>query len=239
MMMKTQEEVGMIVHEEEEELHDDDSHMDHTNDNDKTKINNKDDQAVNRLRIITFFVLVIVAVGVSCVAYFYMAKSEQDDMETQFVHYAGRVVDAFEANTQRRLAALEAFSEQITSYGQHAQIGESFPMITLPDFERKAAHAREISQVVSIILYMVVTHEQRSAWENYTATQTMTWVQEGMALQPAAAANNNSDTEMLAILENTTNSPYIHTPWEPVANVSDLYLPVWTCLLYTSPSPRD
>jgi len=135
-------------------------------------------RAVNVIRLLTGLVLVGVAALVCALIFVFTADSEKDDFETQFNHYAEKVVDQFRVNSQRRLGALESLALDFTSWQEHSN--ETFPLLTLPDLERKAAFTLEFAQVLSVMTFPIV--ENRTAWEDYSV-ENQGWLAEGLALQ--------------------------------------------------------
>ena len=141
---------------------------------------NDETRAVNVIRLLTGLVLVGVAAMVCALIFVFTADSEEDDFETQFGHHAEKVVDQFRVNSQRRLGALESLSLDFTSWQEHSN--ETFPLLTLPDLERKAAFTMELAQVLSVMTFPIVYQENRTAWEDYSV-ENQGWLTEGLALQ--------------------------------------------------------
>jgi hypothetical protein len=58
----------------------------------------------------------------------------------------------------------------------------SFPFVTLPNFERKAAYTIQLAQVLSLMIFPIVQAEQRPEWECYSV-ENQGWLSEGLSLQ--------------------------------------------------------
>jgi len=68
----------------------------------------------------------------------------------------------------------------LTSHAQFA--GETWPFVSLPDFELKAALVRELADVIGIMVLPIVTRENLAKWADFTTTN-QSWFWEGMDIQ--------------------------------------------------------
>lgn len=93
-----------------------------------------------------------------------------------------KVVDTFSQNAERRLEALQAFSQQITSYALYSN--STWPFVTLPDFERHAAYTLKLAEVVALLTFPIITAETRAEWQTYSVAN-QGWLAEGLAIQQA------------------------------------------------------
>ena len=156
-------------------------------------------RAVNTLRLLVLLVLVTVATTVSLAVFFYTRDSEQETFETRFADQAQKVIDAFQTNADRRLAALQAFSQQVTSHA--VSQGETFPNVTLPDFEQQAAYTLKLAEVVALLILPIVSKQNRAGYEAYSVAN-QGWLKEGLALQEASTTQTEAaDKEDLERLQ--------------------------------------
>ena len=58
----------------------------------------------------------------------------------------------------------------------------SWPNVTTPDYERQAQYVLELSYVISLTMFPIVTPEARAGWESYSGEQT-SWIKQGLAYQ--------------------------------------------------------
>eukprot|EP00977_Amphora_coffeiformis_P020451 scaffold8271_cov171-Amphora_coffeaeformis.AAC.8 len=156
--------------------------------------------AVRLIRLFTALVLVAATTVVSLVVYDFTRDKEVQDFEDHFSFSAGKVVDQFKINAERRISALQAFSAAHTTWAKYSN--ESFPFVTLPEFERSAAYTIELAQVLSIMTFPIVQTEQRQAWEAYSV-EHYGWMAEGMALQP----NVDLDGEAEGVAQLNSQNP--------------------------------
>ena len=70
--------------------------------------------------------------------------------------------------------------------------GETFPNVTFPDFERHAGHVRRLADVVALLVFPLVSTDQREGWEAYSI-QHQHWVGEGLALQEQQQREDDID----------------------------------------------
>ena len=152
-------------------------------------------KAVNRLRLAVFFVLVSTATVVCILAYKFTSNNEENDFVTAFTEQANRVVDGFQINAKRRVAAIEAFATSITS---HAIFSNStWPEVTLPDFERRGRATSEIAEVMSMILVPLVTDDTRKDWEAYSVAN-QGWLEEGIIASASLAKEREEERDEIA-----------------------------------------
>ena len=161
----------------------------------------KENTAVRNLRLVVFLVLIVVAVAVSASVYLYSKTLETETFEKSFGEQAAKVVDAFQANAERRLAAMEAFADQITSHS--LSTNETFPCVTLPNFEIQGGYTRKQAGVLALLVLPIVSTEDRSKWEAYSVAN-QGWLTEGLAVQASqnVLVSEEDDSEALTELNN-------------------------------------
>jgi len=168
-------------------------HSDEASTGESTKVgggvDTKRNQVVARVRLVVFLVLLAVAVAVSFSVYHYTKNQELDAFENHFNDQATKVVQAFKFNAERRMEALEAFSTQITSYAISSN--STFPFVALPDFERHATHTLQLAEVVALLVFPIITAENRQKWEAYSRAN-QGWLVEGLALQQTSGGDEEA-----------------------------------------------
>jgi len=137
-------------------------------------------RAVNITRVFMLLVLVGVAATVSYFAFEYTRETEQEFFESSFVDQATKLTEAFSTNADKRMTALRSFSQSITTYSLSS--GNRFPFVTVPDFERQAAYALKLSDSPALLMFPVVTAENRSEWEMYS-NSSQGWLQDSWQAQ--------------------------------------------------------
>jgi len=98
---------------------------------------------VRILRVVVMLVLVGTAVLVSALAYFYIKNDEDAAFSSNFYGLSHRLVQGFHTNARRSLQAIDGFATDMASLAK--MTGQTWPNVTIPDFEAKATHARSIA----------------------------------------------------------------------------------------------
>lgn len=133
--------------------------------------------------------ILLSAAGIALFTYFYTSSLETSKFETQFEEDAQEIIRISESNVEKAFATLEDFSRTITSLSSVGGVNESFPLLTIPDFEIRA---RDFSDVVGaswVGFVPAVTNETRAAYELY-AYQNQGWIQD---MYDAAGTNETAE----------------------------------------------
>jgi hypothetical protein len=154
-------------------------------------VDQKQNRAVMQLRLLVLFVLLAVTFAASYSVYHYTSRQEEEAFEQHFHDQATKVVNTFFFNARQRLQALTGLTNQVTSHALNTNA--TFPFVTLPDYERRASTTLQLAEVVAIVMYPIVTTEQRDAWAAYSV-KNQGWVNEGLALQAQQAAEEDGET---------------------------------------------
>ena len=125
----------------------------------------KEDQAVKWLRICVFVLLMLTATIVSVIAYRYVKNDQTADFEHEFNAMASKMTEAFQSTMALKIEGLEGLSAAFTSHALSS--GSSWPNVTLPDFEIRAANTRVLTALTVINFHPLVKEEDRSGWEAY------------------------------------------------------------------------
>lgn len=137
----------------------------------KAHLARSESRVVGHLRIYFLLFLGLTAGLAGWGTFQYTHRAELDDFESRFSSIAGSVSESFHDAVERKLGALDAMSVTITSYA--LQSGESFPMVTLPDFETRGANTRILADGIYVFWLPLVVDEKRAEWEAYTAQRYM------------------------------------------------------------------
>lgn len=156
-----------------------------------------EDRAVFYLRVVLFLVLLGVAACISGAVFWYSSDYEQDDFETQYLDHAHKVIEAFKSNGARRLRAIDSLAFGITDYALSS--GETWPNVTIPNFERRVQYTLDLAEVLSITFLPIVTNVTREGWEEYS-WEHQDWLLEGLALQQAVGEGGADEGESIELL---------------------------------------
>lgn len=130
----------------------------------------RETRVVGRLRLYLLAFLAVTGGLCAYATYRYTRAVQVDDFASRFASLAASVADRFHDAVGRKLGALDSLSVSFTSYShQRAEDGngESFPTVTLPDFETRAATTRILADGVYLFWLPLVRDDQRAAWEAY------------------------------------------------------------------------
>ena len=70
---------------------------------------------------------------------------------------------SFVDNAKRRVGAIDNLSLSLTSHALSSS--DRFPLVTLPDFERRVTGVLDQAQIISLTYMPLVTNETRYMWE--------------------------------------------------------------------------
>lgn len=138
-------------------------------------LSERENQAVNGMRFVVTLLLTVTTIVVSGGMYLFMKNDQKVDFENQFNGYAGRIVDNFDIELERKLAALDALAVSYTSHSLAS--GNKFPNVTLPHVDIRMANTRILADTLFITYMALVTNEERAGWEAYAA-ENEKWMDE-------------------------------------------------------------
>lgn len=143
----------------------------------------KESDQVFRLRLLVLLAILLAAVAVSLAVYFLTANSEKHEFEQQFEGASRKILTSFEEIVNLKLSAIGSLAVQASMYvNNHVNI--SWPFVTIPDFQLRAAVARELSGSLFVRIVPVVVPETRAAWEKYSV-ENVGWIGEAQAYNKA------------------------------------------------------
>lgn len=98
-------------------------------------------------------------------------------LHTQFDLYANEIVRSSRANAVSKVEVAQSVAIGITSYASDRE--QSFPFVTLPDFEKRVGKARALSDSEIISWSPLVADADREEWEAYSAANGQ-WLRESL-----------------------------------------------------------
>jgi hypothetical protein len=98
-------------------------------------------------------------------------------LHTQFDLYANEIARSSRANVVSKVEVAESVAIGITSYANDRD--QSFPFVTLPDFEKRVGKARALSASEIITWSPLVADADREKWEAYSAANGQ-WMRESL-----------------------------------------------------------
>jgi hypothetical protein len=125
----------------------------------------RESRAIGWLRLLVLGLLVLFGFATSVSVYFLIRETEEDAYSNSVNHFTEVVIDRFNVGIERKLEALDTLSTSITSHALESN--ETFPFVTMPDFEYKGSNARISGDSILTLYLPYISADQRGAWEDY------------------------------------------------------------------------
>jgi hypothetical protein len=183
----------------------------------------KDTTAACQLRVLVILLFIFMSIFVPVIIFLTTRNNEQESFESEFEALATKVVDSFEFNVARKLGAIDSLDISITSYA--VGTNATFPFVTLPDFDLRAANTLALADTFSVIFVPLVTQANRLKWENYTV-QNEEWLTKAINRQTTATVGRRVQ-ESVGLIEPSISffgedGARIHQP-----DGAEPYFPIW------------
>ena len=134
----------------------------------------KDTKAACHLRVLVIALFIFMSVFVPIVIFITTSNNEEEGFKNEFAALATKVIDSFEFNVARKLGAIDSLDISVTSYAVGTK--SSFPFVTMPDFDLRAANTLALADTFGVFLVPVVQKEKRAQWEQYSVTNHI-WIE--------------------------------------------------------------
>lgn len=193
----------------------------------------RDARRVRFVRFVVVALFLCFVVSLPVAIYFITRKNEIDGFEAAFFTLSAKVMNSVRIKLVEKLDAVDSLSRALTSY--ELNNNETWPLVTMSDFELRGGHVRELGDLLSVGFHPLVDSGMRETWENYTAFNKG-WIEQSTskcAAQDLEASTNilQFDGESGFIIE-VSDGPYLpmwqHTPaTESIINVNILSHPIF------------
>lgn len=188
------------------------------NSKDEDVIAKRETRFVRCMELLVLAVLVGAAIGAGLGLYGYTSGAEQTAFEEDFNADASKILASLGKHIDLTLTALDSYASTVVSHAHDRNM--TWPFVTIPDNEIRAAKIRTLTKSTYLTHYMLVTREQRADWENFTATHSG-WVNQSNFVQ----ANDNNYHG--PIIWDYYTADYIHDVEEEPMPERELYNPDW------------
>ncbi len=156
-----------------------DSRRTGTSDDDAQTIKNalarQETKQVFRLRILVIMILVAAATAISVTIFFIIRNADIEEFELQYYGSANKLVDALQ-DVLEEMAAISGLAVAATAETLRVNATESWPFVTLSNFQERAGSARRISGAIYVSINPIVESNQLSDWESYVLSQANSWM---------------------------------------------------------------
>lgn len=130
---------------------------------------------VFRLRLLVILILIAAATSISVTIYFIVKQAEIDEFELQYYAAANKIVDAFQ-EVLVEMSAVSGIAVSVTADTLKANATESWPFVTMSNFQERAGSARKLSGAIYVSVNPIVQSDQLSKWERYIQTDVNDWM---------------------------------------------------------------
>lgn len=144
------------------------------------ELTQKQAKKVLGLKLLLVIGLVVSTVCAAYGVHSYTKQAEREEFQDFFSNAAMKVTESIGSTMDVTLGATDSLAVTMISYARLS--GSQWPFVTMPDFYLRSRKVNGLSKSVWTSVYHLVTHEQRPAWENYTAHHNG-WIDQDMALQ--------------------------------------------------------
>jgi len=139
----------------------------------------KESKKVRRTKHFVIFFLLIIMIGAAVTTYLLSYNKEYREFVRQFDEDSDKVLSTMGINLVRTLQASDAFVVSITSLA--SATNQNWPFVVIPDFAVRAEKIRSLANAVYVNTYTFVQPNERKEWENFTAQNGESMVNESIA----------------------------------------------------------
>jgi hypothetical protein len=140
----------------------------------KDRLGQAETNAVFRLRLVVFLVMLLAAFAVSVSIYLITSKAEEEEFESQFDGAASKIVETFQNVVQQKVAAISSLAVAIIAHGvDHSR---DWPFVTLSSFQQRSSTARTLSDALFVTISPMVSDEDRKEWEDFVVLEDSYWM---------------------------------------------------------------
>jgi len=125
-------------------------------------------------RVLAFVCLLIAALVVSLIVYFLAKEAEMEEFETHYDGSSAKVLQAFQGIVDQKLLAVGSIEVAAIAEGQYHD--KSWPLMTLPAFQERAATARSLSGSLFLSINPIVNETNRLEWEQFVEEEGSDWM---------------------------------------------------------------
>lgn len=143
-------------------------------------ISKRETRFVWLMRILVLLVLALSTTTVAVATYRFTSRNEHEAFTASFRNNGNKVVVSVTKAFYLSMTGIDSFVAGVVAAAKVAN--QTWPFVTLPDYELRAAKTRALCKSVAMSQVHVVTSNQRVEWETYTANNNW-WVNESITMQ--------------------------------------------------------
>jgi hypothetical protein len=145
-------------------------------DNIRAHLTKQETKHVDRLRTSVLIAILLSGIGITLGIYFIAKRAEQDSFNAQYDGAADKIIESFES-IATKVGSINSIGISLTSQGYNETSNQtSWPFVTLPSFQQRAASARLLSSALFISTAPIVSEDNRDKWEEYSVGDSKHWM---------------------------------------------------------------
>eukprot|EP00526_Cylindrotheca_closterium_P003695 CAMPEP_0113621262 /NCGR_PEP_ID=MMETSP0017_2-20120614/10860_1 /TAXON_ID=2856 /ORGANISM="Cylindrotheca closterium" /LENGTH=1329 /DNA_ID=CAMNT_0000530993 /DNA_START=95 /DNA_END=4084 /DNA_ORIENTATION=- /assembly_acc=CAM_ASM_000147 len=146
-------------------------HMEHQNNREAIPDNTAVIRASKKARMLRILVVIVFTAFTICLPltiYTITQRNAEESFKEVLSTLTAKLISSVQRKLAEKLSAMDAFGRAFTSYELSSD--QSWPMVTLPNFELRGRHVNELGGFLSVGLLPLVDSSIRDSWQNATQT---------------------------------------------------------------------
>lgn len=149
----------------------------------------KETKRVKWSKILVYVVLAGSAAATAALAYMYTAAAQTEQFEARFKTYADELHIISNEDLQDKMDVGEILAKEMTSFAMVRN--ETWPFVTLPDFERRNEKPMHISEATLISFQTLVRPGEEQQWGQYSMNNSG-WIREALLFEGSKDSTYNT-----------------------------------------------
>lgn len=170
------------------------------------------------IRMLVACVLMASTIGMASAVHRFTSGIEQREFKTALRENAAKILGDVRGALKFTLGAVDTFSMSLLSYARTSN--STWPFVTNPDFVLQASKLRRQAKAFVVTSHVLVSTEQREAWQSYSVANDA-WVNQSVALLA-----QDKSFHGIIMKDWTVNSIISGLDGGPIATPGP-YLPLW------------
>jgi hypothetical protein len=143
----------------------------------KNALARQETKQVFRLRVLVILVLFAAAASISASIYMIIQNANMEEYQLQYEGTANKLVDSLQ-DVLAEMAAISGIAVATTAdvLQFYSNSNESWPFVTMSNFQQRAGSARRISGAIYVSINPIVQSNKLSDWERYVLSDANSWM---------------------------------------------------------------
>ncbi len=127
------------------------------------------------LRLLVFALFVGLCLALPLLVYSISRNNQEEWFEGTFSSISAKFINNVEFQLSRKLSAVDSLRIALTSHGSNIPNNQTWPFVTIPDWDFRANNVKDLGSLLSIALHPMVTEGDREEWEQYVQ-ENLDWL---------------------------------------------------------------